>query len=112
MTRHTAKVALAVVIVALQTVALLVLLGVLKAGVEEAGLLRERTALLEAHVQTLHQLRAVEGKLCTAQAALGSAYREALAQVVHRLGLDEQPGSALRLVLDAFEGVGGWEGVP
>lgn len=107
MTRHTAKITLAIAIVALQTVVMLVLLGVLKTAVEESDLLRERVTLLEAHVQVLHRLREAETKLCEARTALGSAYREALAQVVHRLGLDEQPGSALRLVLDAFEGVGG-----
>lgn len=107
MTSHSAKVALLIALVALQTVALLVLLGVTKESMEEADLLRERVQLLEAHVVALHRLRDAEARLCDMRGMIGDAYREALASVVRRLGLDEQPGSAVRLVLDAFEGVGG-----
>jgi len=109
MTRHTAKIALLVALVALQAIALLVLLGVTKESVGESELLRERVQLLESHVAALHRLREAEARLCDMRGMIGDAYREALASVVRRLGLDEQPGSAVRLVLDAFEGVGGRE---
>lgn len=99
-------------------IALKVLIGLLVVGMVyycvclsgarlRSALLREQVQLLQEQVQVLHQLRERSDQLCEIELGMGRVCRTALNDLIHRLGLDDQPKSAARTVLEAFDGLGG-----